>query len=88
MANTYTTIQGDTWDLIAYRTLGSEYLLPLLLEENQKHRATLIFSGGVVLTIPDIDTSEITDRPDWLGDEDEDDEETEDEENEEDDDDL
>lgn len=71
MASTYTTVQGDTWDLIAYRTLGSEYLLPLLLEENSKYRTLLIFPGGITLTIPDVDTSEINDRPDWLGDEDE-----------------
>jgi hypothetical protein len=71
MAN-YTTVQGDTWDKIALKTLGSEYLLPLLLEENSKYRTTLIFSGGIELNIPDIDTSDITDRPDWLGDEEED----------------
>jgi phage tail protein X len=73
MANTYTTIQGDTWDLIAYRTLGSEYLLPLLLDANTQYRSTVIFSGGITLTIPDVDTSEVTDRPDWLGEDDEDD---------------
>jgi hypothetical protein len=67
MANTYITVQGDTWDLIAFRTLGSEYLLPLLFEENKKYRTTVIFSGGIVLTIPDVDTAEITERPDWLG---------------------
>lgn len=66
----YTTIQGDTWDRIAYQTLGSEYLLPFLLElkENRPHQTTIIFSGGIEITIPDINTEEINVRPEWLGD--------------------
>lgn len=71
MAKTYTTVQGDTWDLIAYRTLGSEYLLPLLLEENKQHRKTVIFSGGITLNIPDIDAEEENERPEWLGEDEE-----------------
>lgn len=67
---TYTTIQGDTWDLIAYKTLGSEYLLPLLFDVNQKYRDTIIFSGEIILSIPDVEIAEITDRPQWLGEDD------------------
>lgn len=67
----YTTIQGETWDLIAYKLWGSEYLLPLLLEANPVFRDIVIFSGAVNLTVPDIDTSIYTERPDWLGDDDE-----------------
>lgn len=67
MAKTYTTVQGDTWDYIAFKTLGSEYLLPILLDANQKFRNEVIFSGGITLNIPDIDTSEMTERPAWLG---------------------
>lgn len=69
MAN-YVTVQGDTWDKIAYETLGSEYLLPILLESNSNHRKVVIFSGGIKLNIPDIDTSEFTERPVWLGEDD------------------
>lgn len=67
----YKTTQGDTWDLIAYKTLGSEYLLPLLLEENQKHRNIVIFPSDIVLSIPDIETDDLTERPEWLGEDDE-----------------
>ncbi|KAB8126903.1 phage tail protein [Gracilibacillus oryzae] len=67
----YITKQGDTWDRIAYDALGSEYLLPLLLEVNKGHRQTVIFSGGIELNIPDIDTTTYTERPDWLGEVDE-----------------
>ncbi|CEG29794.1 Phage Tail Protein X [Bacillus sp. B-jedd] len=70
MVKTYTTLQGDTWDLIAYRTWGSEYLLPLLFEANYKYRTVVIFPGGIVLNIPEVDTSEITDRPEWLNEDD------------------
>lgn len=71
MPKIYITSQGDTWDKIAYKTLGSEYLLPILLEANQKYRKTVIFSGGIELVIPDVDTEEITDRPEWLGEDEE-----------------
>lgn len=71
MNNTYTTVQGDTWDLIAYKTLGSEYLLPFLLEENKQYRSVAIFSGGIKLTIPNVDISDYTERPEWLGEVDE-----------------
>lgn len=70
--NKYTTIQGDTWDLIAYKLWQSEYLFPLLMEANPKHIDTVIFPGGVVLNVPDFDEIEepddieITERPPWL----------------------
>jgi hypothetical protein len=67
MANTYITVQGDTWDKIALTTLGSEYLLPILLEANKQHRKIVIFSGGLSITVPEVDTAIVTDRPEWLG---------------------
>lgn len=69
--NSYTTIQGETWDLIAYKLWGSEYLLPLLLEANQKYRDIIIFTGDVVLNVPNIGTAIYTERPSWLGEDDE-----------------
>lgn len=71
MAKTYITNSNDTWDLIAYKTLGSEYLLPILLEENQQYRNTIIFPGGIKLSVPDIDTSIYVNRPSWLGEDEE-----------------
>jgi len=68
--NSYITNQGDTWDLIAYKLWGSEYLLPLLFESNPKHRHTLFFPGDVVLNVPDIDTAVYTQRPVWLAEDD------------------
>lgn len=63
----YITVQGDTWDKIAYEKLGSEYLLPLLLEANYKHRGVVIFSGGIPIVIPSLDESDFTERPEWMG---------------------
>lgn len=34
MASTYTTIQGDTWDLIAYKLYGEEKYMKNLIEAN------------------------------------------------------
>jgi phage tail protein X len=67
MAKTYITSQGDTWDKIAYDALGSEYLLPLLLEANKQYRQIVVFPGGLTINIPDVDTAEVTERPEWLG---------------------
>mgnify|MGYP002740472077 FL=1 len=50
----YSTIQGDMWDLIAYKVYGNERYINLLLEANQEHRNTAVFSAGVVLACPDI----------------------------------
>lgn len=64
---TYTTISGDTFDKIALEQLGSEYLFPLLLSENPKYRNVLIFSGGIILNIPDFSNSSVySDAPEWL----------------------
>ncbi|WP_201740692.1 LysM domain-containing protein [Exiguobacterium sp. SH5S4] len=64
---TYTTVSGDTFDRIALKLLGSEYLLPVLLRANPKHRLTLVFTSGVVLDIPEPPREEIfAGEPDWL----------------------
>ncbi|MCL6500946.1 MAG: phage tail protein [Candidatus Pacearchaeota archaeon] len=66
---TYQTKSGDTWDKIAYEQLGSEYLLPLLLQANQDYRYVVRFEAGIVLNIPDVDETDFDDTPDWLRDE-------------------
>lgn len=61
----YTTTQGDTWDLIAYRQLGSERYMALLLEANRSHIHTVVFSAGIKLTIPDVSTPLPESLPPW-----------------------
>lgn len=50
---TYTTIQGDMWDSIAYRQLGSTSQTDQLMNLNQQYRDYYIFPAGIVLTLPD-----------------------------------
>ena len=54
MANTYRTTQGDTWDIISLNAYGSEMQTGLLVQANQQHASTAIFSAGVVLQVPDL----------------------------------
>lgn len=65
MANTYTTIQDDMWDGIAFRTLGSEYYMSDLIEANPQHRETVIFPANVVLVIPEVLTKATQNLPPW-----------------------
>ena len=57
---TYTTTQGDTWDYISLKELGSETHTLLLLKSNPDRAKTNIFSAGIPLNIPDIPESTIT----------------------------
>lgn len=61
----YTTAQGDTWDLIAYRQLGSERYTSLLIKANTQHIHTVIFSAGIKLTIPEVSTPLPKSLPPW-----------------------
>ena len=65
-ASTYTTRQGDTWDAIAYRALGAERYMYLMLDANPEHNYTAIFSDGVVLVVPAIPAAELpSSLPPW-----------------------
>ncbi|MGN7760453.1 tail protein X [Paenibacillus sp. 22594] len=48
---TYTTIQGDTWDGIAFNLYGDAHLMTLLINANKQHAATVVFSGNVTLNV-------------------------------------
>lgn len=63
----YITISGDTWDIIAYKTLGSEMYTDKLIKNNLEYRDIAIFPAGVEIVIPDIEPQEeISDKlPPW-----------------------
>ena len=67
MARNYTTIQGDTWDIVSFKNYGSEKYIDLLIEQNYLHRQTVFFPAGVLLAIPDVDikTQDSRDLPPW-----------------------
>ena len=50
---TYTTVQGDMWDSIAYRQMGGVAYTGALMCANQAFLAYYTFPAGIVLTIPD-----------------------------------
>lgn len=56
---TYTTTQGDAWDYIALKEMGSEMHTHILLKANPDHAKTNIFSSGITLNIPDIPESTV-----------------------------
>ncbi|MFI3254533.1 MAG: phage tail protein [Eubacteriales bacterium] len=61
----YTTITGDMWDTVAYKTLGSERYTDKLMALNLKHRETVIFKAGVVLVIPEKTVNVESSLPPW-----------------------
>lgn len=66
MSKTYTTIQGDMWDGIAHSQLGDAKYMDALMRENMKYRNVYIFSAGVQLVIPDVETTVTSDKlPPW-----------------------
>lgn len=65
MSKTYTTIQGDMWDKIAYEQMGSALHMDKLVKANIRHAATVIFPAGVVLTIPAVEDEVDMQLPPW-----------------------
>ena len=47
MAGTYETVQGDTWDKIAYQVYGDEKYAGYLMENNRLLLEYLVFPGGL-----------------------------------------
>lgn len=65
MPRIYTTVAGDTWDIISYKTLGNEMYKNKILEGNLASRETVVFPAGVSLIIPDIDPAVSEELPPW-----------------------
>lgn len=68
-SKTYTTISGDTWDLIAYKVYGYEHFCDKLMDANREYLDIMVFPDGVTLTIPHRDTfvadTVLSDQPNW-----------------------
>lgn len=62
---TYRTKSGDTFELIAYQQMGSCRYVEKLINANREHIETFIFSAGVEIKIPDIETAKVTNLPPW-----------------------
>lgn len=63
---TYTTIQGDCWDGIAYKLYGSTSYVGYLMAANLPLLDTFVFEAGVVLQAPDLpQLPQTTKLPTW-----------------------
>lgn len=59
MTNTYTTVQGDMWDIISLKAYGTEKQMSALIDANSTYRETVVFPAGVLLTVPTLIVSTI-----------------------------
>ncbi len=51
----YTTIQGDTWDIIARKLWGRETMCSDLMKANPEYTETIFFSSGIILAVPEME---------------------------------
>lgn len=66
-SNTYSTVQGDCWDMISYKCYQDEGYVGLLIQANPAHKMTTIFGANVVLTVPEIPAGAVSENlPPWV----------------------
>lgn len=62
---TYTTAQGDAWDMIAHRALGSTAYTDKLIAANPEYIEIFQFPAGVTLRLPEIPQKADDNLPPW-----------------------
>lgn len=67
LPDTYTTQQGDLWDIISYNVYGDEGYIGLLIQANPAHARTTVFGANITLTVPDIPAAAVSENlPPWV----------------------
>lgn len=61
----YTTISGDTWDVIAKKVYGDEYCADLLMAANPWQLGVFVFGSGVQLETPEKTMDQTAQLPPW-----------------------
>ncbi len=61
----YTTIYGDTWDMIAKKVYNDEKYTQFLMKNNQNLLDIFIFSDGIKINTPPISKENIENLPPW-----------------------
>lgn len=61
----YTTIQGDTWDIISLKNYNTELFVSNIIEANHKFRDYVFFPAGIVLNIPEVTQQTTINLPPW-----------------------
>lgn len=64
-STTYTTVSGDTWDLIALKVYGGELKADWLMQNNLGLIHITRFDSGVVLSTPELPEEKSGDLPPW-----------------------
>lgn len=63
---TYTTVQGDMWDIISHKVYGDVRFMDVLIAANPQYNKVLVFSDGIVLNVPEVETRiSSDDLPPW-----------------------
>lgn len=62
---TYRPNRGETWDLVAFREMGSEYYMQDLMDANPKYHGISIFEGTETLDIPYVGDEESEYQAPW-----------------------
>lgn len=61
----YTTVDGDTYDMIALDYYYDEFKAPLIADANPAYAGTVVFPAGVALRVPVIPAADIFTLPPW-----------------------
>ncbi len=62
---TYTTVEGDTYDMIALDMYYDEFKAPVIAGANPKYAGTVVFPAGVTLRVPVIPAADVSTLPPW-----------------------
>lgn len=65
MAETYVTMQGETWDQIAYKIYGREKHADFLMSHNYPLLDILVFPAGMIMNTPDLPKHNNSELPSW-----------------------
>lgn len=63
--DTYQTVQGDTWDMIAKKQYGDEKKMDILMMNNFQLLDYVVFPAGILVNIPELSGSEKQGWPEW-----------------------
>lgn len=63
--NIYTTIQGDTWDIIAKKIYNDEMKADYLMANNLDLIEIVIFPANIKIYVPDLTQEQDNDLPSW-----------------------
>ena len=61
----YTTVQGDTWDMISLSLYGTPHRVSELISCNPDYSDVLIFDGNIELSVPVIAENATTTLAPW-----------------------